>query len=196
VGKIECRKCGEMWDYNYIHFQLPFTERNMFIKGRGCPRCSDRKPVELTEEEKAIASIIESLNDITGQCLTLEREMRSAKKAGILPADRAYHALDSFFFSCQVAEERIKSARERGFINEIHHNYLNEELGITVEKMIGIAKRSRLYNRVINELADDKSGVASIMQSHQRVSSFWSERMNDREHRSPPPLLSSRVPGE
>jgi hypothetical protein len=184
VGKVECRKCGEVWDYNYIHFQLPFTERNTFVKGRGCPKCSDQKPVEVTEEETAIALIIESLNDITGQCQTLEREMRCAKKAGILPADKAYHALESFFFSCQVAEDRIKTAREKGYINEIHQNYLNEELGIAVEKMIAIAKRSRLYNQMMNELADEKSGVAGIMQSHKHVSGYWEERTNDRKHRS------------
>jgi hypothetical protein len=166
VGKVQCRKCGKVWDYDYIHYQLPFNERNTFVKGFGCPVCSNRKPIEVTEEEKAIALIIESINDITGQCQTLEQEMRSAKKAGLLPADKAYHALDSFFYSCQVAEDRIKTALEKGYIHDVHRNHLNEELGAAVERMISLAKRSILYNNVMRDLAENKPGIAEMMQSH------------------------------
>jgi Zn ribbon nucleic-acid-binding protein len=155
-----------VWDYDYVHYQLPFTERNKFVKGLGCPTCSENSPIEVTEEDKAIANIIESINDITGQCQTLERKMRNAKKGGILPSDQAYHALDSFFYSCQVAEDRIKIALEKGYIHEIHRNHLNEELGSAVERMIGLARRSILYHNVMRDLAASKPSVAEIMQPH------------------------------
>jgi hypothetical protein len=185
MGAVKCRKCGEIWDYEYIHYQLEFTERSTFVKGLGCPKCSQHKPIDVTEEEKAIAKIIESLNDITGRCQTLEREMRSAKKGGILPADKAYQALDSFFFSCQVAEERIKIAMEKKYITEVHWDHLNEELGTAVEKMIAIAKRSVLYNQVMKDLAESKPMVAGMMHSHTPPPLYRPQHWFYRKHQSP-----------
>jgi Zn ribbon nucleic-acid-binding protein len=166
VGKVQCKKCGKVWDYQYVHYELPFTERHIFIKGLGCPDCSDREPVEMSEEEKAIMKIVESLNDITGRCQTLEKEMRNAKKGGILPVDKAYQELDSFFYRCQVAENHIKTALKNGYIHEVDRNHLNKELGAAVDTMIALARRSILYHHVMKDLAENKPAIAEIIQPH------------------------------
>ncbi len=136
-------------------------ERESFLRGLGCPRCHPRTYPEETEEDIAVARIIEVLNDITEQCQILDREMRHAKKRGLLPADEAYHDLDIFFFRCQVVEDRIKTAQEQGFINPVQRLQLEKELKNAVERMIDIAKRSRLYQQVMRELSATR-GIETI----------------------------------
>ncbi len=152
------------------------------MNNQGCPACIQIAVQEQTEEEKTLALIIDSLNEITGLCQSLERELRDSKKGGVQPADKAYQALDGFFFLCQVAEERIKHAQANGYIHEIQRNHLEEELGKAVERMISLAKRSLLYNRVISDLAQQKPIIAEMVEHRTSPLIHASWFLNNRRH--------------
>lgn len=106
LGDVYCRKCGEPRDFYYG------TERSDFVRGVCCSHCRERGAPEEPDKERALASIIESLNEIEGLVTHLSRTLIDPAPS-IVTSEEADTITGRFFFSCQVAEERIKTVRKK-----------------------------------------------------------------------------------
>lgn len=166
MGNVYCRKCGEIWDYYYVSHEMSPADRSTFMKGLGCPKCLSRKAPETVEREKALASIIESLNDIEGQLKNLETALGVGAKRGAVSQFDAYNILEQFFLNCQVAEDRIKLAIKKDYITDTQLAALNKEIGEAVQRMIGASKQSSLVTQAMVRLAETNPIVYRTLQSY------------------------------
>jgi hypothetical protein len=103
------------------------------------------------QRQKALAGIIGVLNDIDGQVRDLERVMGTRAPAYEFPVDEAAPIVDRFFYSCQVAEERIKLADLQGHITKRQVHDLNTQLHGAVQKMVELARQSETLHSLVTE---------------------------------------------
>lgn len=157
MGGVYCRKCGEPWDFYYVTHEMSPAERSEFVKGLGCPKCRVRTPPAETEKEKALSSIIEILGEIEQMVKRLET-LGSNGHVISLP-EGANRAVEHFFYSCQVAEERIKTAEKKNYVTSIQVTALNNELHDNVRKMIRATTRSPPLARAMQALLDTNDHV-------------------------------------
>ncbi|MDD1676398.1 MAG: PKD domain-containing protein, partial [Methanomicrobiales archaeon] len=110
------------------------------------------------KRQKAFAGIIDVLNDIDGQVHDLERAMKSRAPSFVFPADEAAPIVSRFFYSCQVAEERLKTAEHAGYITEKQVHDLNVQLDGAVQKMVELARQSETLNNFVLEKFGAQAG--------------------------------------
>jgi len=146
--------------------------------------------IDESEKEKALASIIDSLNVITSSFTSLEHTIGSGVIKNIVPESEVFWILDQFFISCQIAEQRIKIATKKGYITELQLNYLNKEIGDAVQRMIAISRHFPLLKYVMMHLAETKPMVMGILQSFTSPSTYWAFQHMVRHHEpsDQPPL--------
>jgi hypothetical protein len=89
---------------------MPPEDRRDFVKGISCPKCRKRIP-EHAEKERALSSLIETLNQIEAEVRQILATLRSPK--GISSIRDADSLAGAFFYSCQIGEERIRTARKK-----------------------------------------------------------------------------------
>lgn len=182
MSEIHCRRCGEIWDYYYITHEMPPSERTVIMKGDGCPKCRNCEVPEEGERDLALASIIESLNEITRHYAALDTLLEHRLKKYILPENEVFIILEQLFISCQVAEQRIKIAMKRGYINEMQLNLLNHEIRGVVQKMIALSTHSPLITHIITQLAETKPVVMGILRSFTSPSQYGRFQFLVRKH--------------
>lgn len=157
MGGVYCRKCGEPWDFYYVSHEMSPAERSDFVRGLCCPKCRARTPPDVTEKEKALASIIEVLGEI--ELMVKRLETISPNGSAIHLPEGANRALEYFFFSCQVAEERIKTAAKKNYITVTQVTALNNELHENVRKMLRVTARSPPLTHAMQALLDTNDPV-------------------------------------
>lgn len=65
MADIKCRICGEPWDsYGIYHGDMTVREKDVFLKGKGCPCCKGVKP-EGKDKDDLTLEFLESLADST-----------------------------------------------------------------------------------------------------------------------------------
>jgi hypothetical protein len=160
MGGVFCRKCGEPWDFYYVTHEMTPEERNEFLKGLSCPKCRKRIP-EGSEKERALASLIETLNEVESGVRQIVTRIRSLK--GITSIRDADSLTEAFFYSCQIGEERIKTARKKDYITDVQVQVLNNELRGFVRKILEISVASPLLADSVKKLSENESGIKELL---------------------------------
>jgi hypothetical protein len=94
----------------------------------------------LMGKEFAYSTIIDVLNDIDNQMKDLEGLL--INREFVLTPQEANGIVERFFYSCQVAEERMKSKDSRKHLSEEQLGKLNSQLEASVERMITLSRKS------------------------------------------------------
>jgi hypothetical protein len=97
---------------------------------------------------KAYASIIDVLNEIDAQVQDLDRALAQGLMGSTAEASGV---VDRFFYTCQVAEERIKGASLQGHLTERQVHDLNDQLSAVVKKMVQVAAQSPLVTQLLQQ---------------------------------------------
>jgi hypothetical protein len=160
MGGVFCRKCGEPWDFYYVTHEMAPEERSDFVKGLSCPKCRKRIP-EGAEKEMALASLIETLNEVESKVRQTIASLRSTK--GITSIGDADSLVGAFFYSCQIGEERIKHARKKDYITDVQVQALNNELRGFVRKILEVAGASPLLADAVKQLSETESGIKELL---------------------------------
>jgi hypothetical protein len=105
------------------------------------------------EEQQAVASIVRVLNEIDFQVHDLDATLRARGAGYRFSAQEASAIVDRFFSSCQVAEERIKSARAGAAITADQEAALNRELHATVRRMLALTGQAETLAALARERA-------------------------------------------
>ncbi|MDD1676410.1 MAG: PKD domain-containing protein [Methanomicrobiales archaeon] len=97
---------------------------------------------------RAYASIIDVLNTIDAQVQDMDRALAQGQYG---TTAEAAETVDRFFYSCQVAEERIKSAAHQGHITDRQVHDLNDQLSTAVQKMVRVAAQSPMVTQLLQQ---------------------------------------------
>jgi hypothetical protein len=154
VGGVYYRKCGEPWDFYYVSHEMTPQERSDFVKGICCPKCRVRIP-EISEKEKVLSSLIETPNEVEREVTQLTEALMSRRPC-ITTVSDADAIIDTFFLSCQIEEERIKTARKKDYISVVQVQALDNELRGWVKKMYEIIQTSPLLMEAGNKLFESE----------------------------------------
>jgi len=103
------------------------------------------------EQHGALTSIIHVLNEIDFQLKDLEVTLAGLKANQTIPHQQAEVIVERFFYSCQVAEERIKNADALGYLTRAHVETLNSQLHAAVQRMITLSQQSEILTKLIQE---------------------------------------------
>jgi hypothetical protein len=160
MGGVFCRKCGEPWDFYYVTHEMAPDERKEFLKGISCPKCRKRIPDD-AEKDLALSSLIETLNEIESEVRQIINSLHSTK--GIASVGDADNLVEGFFYSCQIGEERIKTARNKDFITDIQVQALNNELRGFVRKMLDVSATSPFLINAIKKFLEEESRVKELV---------------------------------
>jgi hypothetical protein len=160
MGGVFCRKCGEPWDFYYVTHEMTPEERSDFVKGISCPKCAKRIP-EDTEKELALTSLIETLNEVESEVRQIIASLESPK--GIASIGDADSLVETFFYTCQIGEERIKTARKKDYITDVQVQALNNELLGFVRKMLEVSISSPLLTNAVKKLSETEPGIKELL---------------------------------
>lgn len=160
MGGVFCRKCGEPWDFYYVTHEMAPDERKEFLKGISCPKCRKRVPGG-AEKDLALFSVIETLNDVESQVRHIISSLHSTK--GITSVGDADTLVEGFFYSCQIGEERIKTARHKDFITDVQVQVLNNELRGFVRKMLEVSATSPFLVGAVKKFLEEESRVKELV---------------------------------
>jgi hypothetical protein len=162
VGDVYCRKCGEPWDFYYVTHEMIPTEQSDFVKGMCCPRCREKITPEEPDRERALASIIESLNEIEGLVIHLD-QILSESNISIVSPGEADAIASRFFFRCQITEERVKTARKKEYVTDIQVRALNNELHTYVQRMIPLMNTSPILTEAVRKLLEAQPSLQDLL---------------------------------
>jgi hypothetical protein len=109
-------------------------------------RISEQSRAWIDEEERtrSLSSIIEILNRIEIQVKELEQTVGPNGRFTIGSKEEADRIVEQFFYTCQVAEERIKQYGTRGYLTREQIADLNAQLKHLVHRLIHLSKGSDL----------------------------------------------------
>jgi hypothetical protein len=97
-----------------------------------------------TDRQKALSAIIGVLNDVDVQLKDLDRTMAKRAPGFVFAAAEADAIVEKFFYTCQVAEEKIKTAAAEEHISQKQVDHLNGQLKDAVDRMIAISQKSEV----------------------------------------------------
>jgi hypothetical protein len=100
-----------------------------------------------TDHYKALAGIMDVLNEIDEQLLRLNA-MFARPQFGLAPAE-AEAIVEKFFYSCQVAEERIKNAAAAEHLTPVQIEKLNTQLSAAVQRMVETSQQSQVLYQLV-----------------------------------------------
>ena len=162
MGDVYCRKCGEPWDFYYVTHEMIPTEQSDFVKGMCCPRCREKMNPEEQDRERALASIIESLNEIEGLFVYLVQAL-SDSNISIVSSWEADAIASRFFFSCQIAEERVKTAWKKEYVTDVQVTALNNELHTYVQRMVSLMNTSPMLTEAVRNLLEAQPSMKDLL---------------------------------
>ena len=162
MGDVYCRKCGEPWDFYYVTHEMKSTEQSDFVKGMCCPQCREKMNPEEQDRERALASIIESLNEIEGLVIHLDQVL-SDPNISIVSSAEADATASRFFISCQIAEERVKTAWKKGYITDVQVTALNNELHTYVQRMVSLMNTSPMLTEAVRNLLEAQPSLKDLL---------------------------------
>jgi hypothetical protein len=139
---------------------MPPEDRRDFVKGISCPKCRKRIP-EHAEKERALSSLIETLNQIEAEVRQILATLRSPK--GISSIRDADSLAGAFFYSCQIGEERIRTARKKDYITDVQVQALNNELRGFVRKILEVSGTSPLLRDAVKQLSETEPGLKALL---------------------------------
>ncbi len=128
-------------------------------KGRDLPAMLERplsggtyaaKPVIVAGMESAYSAIIGVINDVDAQVKELEVMVKGFARHGFTPQD-ATAVADRFFYTAQVAEERMKDPRIRQYLTAEQLEQLNAQLKEAVARMILLSQSSESLRHAVDE---------------------------------------------
>jgi hypothetical protein len=102
-----------------------------------------------TDQQKALSAIIGVLNDVDVQLKDLDRTMAKRAPAFVFAAAEADAIVEKFFYTCQVAEEKIKSAAAEEHISQKQIDHLNGQLKDAVDRMIAVSQKSPVLAQAV-----------------------------------------------
>jgi hypothetical protein len=111
------------------------------------------------DRERAYSAIIDILNRIDAQLTDLDVTFALKGPGYVFPQRDAKAVVDRFFFSCQVAERRIKAAAADNHITQEQIAYLNDQLRHTVDQMIATSKQSDILSQLVQDSLGAQAGA-------------------------------------
>ncbi len=109
------------------------------------------RELEEMERQQALASIIDILNEIDVELKELNDILGEEANQFRFSLHEASCIVDRFFYNCQIAEDRIKSASRKNFITRKQVNELNEQLNRAVMRIVAISRRSDDLLKMLQE---------------------------------------------
>jgi hypothetical protein len=114
--------------------------------------------LEEGEKNRAAASIIDVLNDVDRQLSDLERFLSTKRSIESLSINEASAVVERFFVSCQMAEESIKRAAEKGQISKLQVYELNGQLSVAVKRMVNLSQKSEILSSQLHQYGAEAGG--------------------------------------
>lgn len=109
------------------------------------------RELEEMERQQAFASIIDILNEIDVELKELNEILGEGTNQFRFNLHEASCIIDRFFYNCQIAEDRIKSASQRGYVTRKQVDELNGQLNRAVRRIVAISRRSDALLKMLQE---------------------------------------------
>jgi len=164
MGMVVCKRCGEEFEEYYIS-HLPGKMRSAFMEGTYCPRCRTRVEPSDFDKKLATKSIIEILQEVRDKFRILGKEFGIGRIQQSLPQN-AYSLLEDYFYTCQMAESRIKEAGRKGVLTYQGVEKLNEAIGKDVSTLISFLPTNRILNEDMMVLAEKEPSVIQVIKDY------------------------------
>jgi PKD repeat protein len=102
-----------------------------------------------TDQQKALTGIIDVLNDVDTQLKVLDKNMMKRAPGFMFETAEADTIVEKFFYTCQVVEEKIKSAAAEEHISHKQIDHLNGQLKDAVDRMIAVSQKSPVLAQAV-----------------------------------------------
>jgi hypothetical protein len=102
-----------------------------------------------TDRQKALSAIIDVLNNVDAQLKDLNRTMAKRAPGFVFATAEADAIVEKFFYTCQVAEEKIKTAAAEEHITQKQVDHLNGQLKDAVDRMIAASQKSEVLAQAV-----------------------------------------------
>jgi hypothetical protein len=102
-----------------------------------------------TDRQKALSAIIEVLNEVDVQLKDLDKTMVMRAPGFVFATAEADAIVEKFFYTCQVAEEKIKSAAAEEHLSPKQIDHLNGQLKDAVDRMIAVSQKSPVLAQAV-----------------------------------------------
>lgn len=79
MGDLFCKKCGEPWDVGHVYEEMSEAEREILLKGEGCPSCGFGSYCSVCKGAKKLVFRVFKNSEITSE--ELEEEVDRYVKA-------------------------------------------------------------------------------------------------------------------